>query len=224
MPDHYVGLLFDMDGTLVDSTELVESIWAEFARKHRLRLAEVMAFAHGRPTACTVHRFIGDPDLAAVESARLITHEESATAPVREIPGAGQLISALPDTLWAVVTSASATLARRRLLAAHLPLPTVLVSADDVSAAKPSPDGYSLAAQRLGVDINRCAVFEDSSAGIEAGLASGAHTIAIGTLARFDGSVPRHLDFRGFAVVADRAADGITLTSPSPVAGAPCAR
>src|SRR5690606_5760413 len=80
---------------------------------------------------------------------------------------------------WAVVTSAGRDLAERRLLAAGLPLPKVLVSAEDVAQGKPDPEGYMKAARLLGTAAEHCIVFEDAPVGLEAGRRAGSETVAI---------------------------------------------
>jgi sugar-phosphatase len=75
---------------------------------------------------------------------------------------------------WTVVTSANSDLAKARLKAAGIPIPAELVSAYDVKKGKPDPEPYLLGAQRLGLDISECVVFEDAQAGIQAGLEAGA--------------------------------------------------
>ncbi|MFG2556892.1 HAD-IA family hydrolase [Streptomyces sp. NPDC048581] len=214
------ALLFDMDGTLVDSTALVESTWAGFSARHGADLAEVLAFAHGRPTRETVAHFVPDPDLAAAETRRLVAHEESETTGITEIPGARALLAALPPGSWAVVTSAGRKLAEVRLAAAGLPVPDVLVSADDVVHGKPHPEGFLHAAAVLGVQPADTVVFEDSGAGVRAALASGARTVVIGGLDAFDEVAERYADFRGFQVATARSAPGeVVLTVPERLAG-----
>lgn len=218
MPElHAAALLFDMDGTLVDSTAVVEATWGAFAELHSLDLAEVLAFAHGRPTAATVRHFLSHPALIASETRRLVEHEESTTEGVREVPGAAEFIAALPRSAWAVVTSASRVLASNRMRAAGIPLPDVLISADDITRGKPDPQGYLLAADALRVNIGSTIVFEDSPAGIRAGLASNALTVAIGTLAAFDGHIERFENFHGFEVAGQPPAGGVILSMPAPM-------
>ena len=79
------------------------------------------------------------------------------------------------------MTSASRAIATARLRAADLPRPTVLVCAEDVAAGKPSPEGYLVAAARLGVVAASCIVVEDAATGIESAHAAGMHSIAVTT-------------------------------------------
>ncbi|WP_052869002.1 HAD-IA family hydrolase [Streptomyces niger] len=216
---HAAALLFDMDGTLVDSTALVESTWAGFCERHQLDLAEVLAFAHGRPTRETVRRFLPDPDEAAAETRRLVAHEESETTGITEVPGARALLTALPADAWAVVTSAGRRLAEVRMAAAGLPLPGILVSADDVTHGKPDPEGYLRAAAALGCSPEDAVVVEDSGAGVRAGLAGCGRTVVIGGLDAYDDVAPRWADFRGFRVAAPQSGRaGVILDVPEPVA------
>jgi sugar-phosphatase len=66
-----------------------------------------------------------------------------------------------------------------RLGAAGIPLPRILVAAEDIQVGKPDPSGYRLAATQLGVDATDCAIFEDVEAGIRAGEAAGGQVIVI---------------------------------------------
>jgi len=174
------ALLFDMDGTLVDSTEVVERHWAAWAASNAIDLAEVLRVSHGRPTIETL-RLVA-PHLATVEeAARLDAEEEGDSDGLRPVVGAHELLASLPSNRWAVVTSAGRSLATRRLQAAALRLPDVLVTPDDVHVGKPNPVGYIEAARRLGVAISRSIVIEDAPVGIQAGRASGAIVIGVTT-------------------------------------------
>lgn len=174
------AVLFDMDGTLVDSTQVVESLWAQFANRYGVELPILLAYSHGRQTRDTVVRFLPpghDPDKVTVEFQQ---KELTRTSGITEIRGARKLLGQLDGARTAVVTSAPRDLAERRLAAAGLPIPAVLVTGEDVASGKPDPAGYHVAARRLGVSPYRCLVFEDAEAGIRAGLASGAHTLVVG--------------------------------------------
>lgn len=177
------AILFDMDGTLVDSTKVVERTWHRFAERHQLDTATILDFAHGRPTSTTVSEFaVKGVDIVA-ETARIQEEEERDVAGVIEVPGSVKLLDCLPRDRWAVVTSAGTHLAQRRMGAAGLPLPKVLLSADDVGNGKPDPEGYLRAAERLGVDPSSTIVLEDAEAGLVAARASGATVVVVGDYA-----------------------------------------
>lgn len=201
--------LFDMDGTLVDSTAAVERTWADFSTRHGLDLEEVLAYAHGRPTASTTAHFLADARAAADEAGRLAALEEATVDGIVEVPGAAALVAALPEDRWAVVTSAGRRLAERRLDAAGVPRPAVLVTADDVTRPKPDPEGYLLAARLLGVAADACVALEDSDAGVRAAVASGARTVVVGTLASYDGTLQRVVDLSGPDVPGVLATTGV---------------
>lgn len=171
------ALLFDMDGTLVDSTAISERIWRAWSVEQGVDPEAVLAYSHGRRTLDTTRHFTERED-AAVRAAKAIEAQEiTADDGTIAIDGARALLDSLPRDRWAIVTSAGPALASRRLVAAGLPIPDVLVTAADVAHGKPDPEGYLLAARRLGVDATRCIVFEDTFAGHEAARRSGMRSI-----------------------------------------------
>ncbi|GAA2664937.1 HAD-IA family hydrolase [Streptomyces vastus] len=188
------GLLFDNDGVLVDSDAGVDQAWSRWARERGLPAEEVTAMVHGRRSADTVALLVDDPAERAAALAEIDRLEIEAAALTTALPGALDLLTALPQGSWAVVTSGVTALARARLAAAGLPVPPVLITADDVTHGKPAPDGYRAAAEKLGVDPAGAVVFEDSVAGARAGAAAGACVIGVG---------PRGLDTDASVVVAD---------------------
>lgn len=175
------ALLLDMDGTLVDSTAVVERTWHRFARRHGLDPAAILAGSHGRRTGETVALHAPPGVDVAAETARLEAEEVADVEGVVAVPGAAELLAALPPDRWAVVTSAGRQLTERRMAAAGLRLPPTLVSADDVECGKPSPEGYRTAARRLGVRPEETLVFEDAEAGMRAAAAAGAPWISVGS-------------------------------------------
>lgn len=173
--------LFDMDGTLVDSTATVEQVWTEVATRHGWDPVELLAVSHGVKADDTMRRYLPESEIADALAALQERELELVDGTV-EVPGAARYLDRLDaaGVPWAVVTSAPETLARARILAAGLRLPEVLVTADDVDHGKPAPDGYRLAASRLGADPASCVVFEDADAGIRAGRAAGATVVVVG--------------------------------------------
>lgn len=174
------AVLFDMDGTLVDSTAVVQTIWGQFADRFGLDVDELLQYSHGRQSLDTVRHFLPsgyDPlTVTREQEARELVMLDGIT----EVPGAARLLEALRGAPVAVVTSAPRELALARMHAAGLGLPSVLVAAEDVEHGKPAPDGYLRAARQLGSDAAECVAFEDAPAGIEAALASGAYTVVVG--------------------------------------------
>jgi sugar-phosphatase len=179
------AILFDMDGTLVNSNAVVERQWRRWAAAHHLDADQILAVAHGRRTIETMRQVAPHLNLAEEEAARFDEEEGRDTNGIVPVAGAGRVLGSLTRDKWAVVTSAGLHLAQNRLGFAGLPLPSVLVSADDVREGKPNPEGYLLAARRMDVRNDRCLVIEDTPAGIEAGMAAGMQVLSIGnTVAR----------------------------------------
>lgn len=174
------ALLLDLDGVLVDSAEAIRRNWTRWAARHGLDVAAVIRTAQGRRTLETV-RLVAPHLDAEAEATALAGDEAGETLGVREIPGARELVTSLPPGSWAVVTSALRWAAELRLRHVGLPVPAVLVAADEVEAGKPHPEGYLTAATRLGVPAAACVVVEDAPAGIEAAHAGGMPVIAVAT-------------------------------------------
>jgi sugar-phosphatase len=172
------GLLFDNDGVLVDSDTSVRSSWSRWAVDHDLDPTAVLAAVPGRRAADTVALFVAPDDVptSVEEVTRYELEDADATVAV---PGAVDLVGQLDDVPWAVVTSGVRPLASARLRAAGVRLPWVVVTAEDVRAGKPDPEGYLRAAELLGVDPAACLVVEDADAGITAGRAAGARVAAL---------------------------------------------
>lgn len=171
------ALLFDMDGTLVDSTAVSERVWRAWAAGAGVDPDAVLAYSHGRRTLDTTRRFAATDEQAIAAAAWIEAQEIAADDGTVAIAGAAALLARLPAHRWAVVTSAGPTLAARRLAAAGLPIPAVLVTAADVAQGKPDPEGYLLAARRLGFPPAACMVFEDTVAGHEAARRAGMRSI-----------------------------------------------
>ncbi|MEV0610204.1 HAD-IA family hydrolase [Polymorphospora rubra] len=172
------AVLFDLDGVLVDSGNAVEASWETWARRHGLDGGHVLGQCHGRRTVETVRAVA--PHLDAEREAILLEAEQATqTGGLRACTGAANLLAALGDLPWAVVTSGTRLLALARLAAAGLPRPAVLVAGDDVEQGKPSPEGYLKAATVIGVPAQECVVFEDARRGVQAAREAGARVIGI---------------------------------------------
>ena len=176
------GLLFDLDGVLVDSTPAVARVWAGWARAHGFDPDEVVKKAHGRPSIATIRELLPGADHAA-EDREVERLEIADIEGVIPLPGAMELLQALPTERWAIVTSCTRPLAGVRIAAAGLPKPKYLVTSTDVKHGKPDPEPYLKGAQLLDVPASECIVIEDAPAGIRAGKAAGARVLALRTTA-----------------------------------------
>lgn len=200
----YKAFLFDMDGTLLNSAASAERVWGDWARRHGLDVPAFLRTMHGRRSEDTI-RDSGVRGLDIAAEARAITAAEiDDTAGTVEIAGARTFLAALPASAWTIVTSASRALAQARLKAAGLPLPPLMITAEDISRGKPDPEGYLLAAERLGAAPGDCLVFEDAVPGVRAGAAAGADVIVIGGHA-----YPPHARARDYARLSVTIADGL---------------
>ena len=174
------AILFDMDGTIVDSSIPVRKAWKAWADSAGIDFDRVLAVMHGRRAIETMQMLA--PDLPQPDTAdRFLETEALDVEGIVEIPGARAFIAALPADRWGVVTSATQTMARDRIRAAGLPVPRVLVSADMVSHGKPHPECFLRAAEMLGVAPARCLAFEDAPAGIQAAQAAGRAVVGLET-------------------------------------------
>ena len=176
------AVLLDMDGTLVASDAAVERAWTTWAAEHGVDPAAVLAIAHGSPADVTVQRILPalTAEASATAAARQLDLQYDDLVDVTALPGVAGLVRTLAELRlpWAVVTSADVRLAKARLGAAGIE-PPLLVTVEDVAAGKPDPEGFVLAAERLGVPVGNCLVVEDSAPGLAAGRAAGAMTAAL---------------------------------------------
>ncbi|WP_426302166.1 HAD-IA family hydrolase [Arthrobacter sp. R-11] len=203
------AVLFDMDGTLVDSTAVVEQVWGEFAARYGLDYAEILRTSHGVQARDTVRRFAPAGSDVEALTAELGQMERTRTEGVVALAGAEAFLRALPADVVALVTSADRVLAEVRMRAAGLDMPATAVTAESVTRGKPDPEGYLAAAALLGAEPADVVVFEDAPAGIAAARAAGMRTVVVG-----DGGgqaaegLPRIADYSGISAVVSQDADG----------------
>jgi sugar-phosphatase len=195
------ALVFDMDGTILSSIAAAERVWTEWALRHGLDVARILSTIHGVRALETIGR-LALPGIDPVAEAAIITQKEMEDVEgIDAIAGAAALLNSLPLDRWAIATSAPRALATRRLSAAKLPIPPLMVAAEDVVSGKPSPDCYLLAAARLGVSAADCLVFEDAVAGICAAEAANASVVVI-TATHKHALITSHPSIRDFETIA----------------------
>lgn len=173
------GLLFDLDGTLIDSLPAVDRAWSKFALKHGFEPEFVLERIHGRRSIDSIREITPHVD-ASLEDRWMRDLEASDTEGVRALPGARELLESLPLERWCIVTSGTSDVAQARLAAVGLPLPRFAVFGEDVQRGKPAPDPFLLGAERLGFSPSECLGFEDTDAGLASVRAAGARTVAVG--------------------------------------------
>src|SRR5271169_2551450 len=174
------AILFDLDGVLVDSTPCVARVWSAWAQEHGLDAERVVHVAHGRPTIATVREVAPHLD-AQLETDRIEQLEINDTDGLRVLPGAKELLAKLPINRYTIVTSGTRQLATRRLQAAGLPVPSDMITADDITNGKPDPEPYLAGARVLDYAANSCLVFEDAPSGIRAAKSAGMIAIGVPT-------------------------------------------
>jgi sugar-phosphatase len=172
------AILFDLDGVLIDSTRSVDRQWRAWAREKGIDEEKVMAIAHGVRSIDVIRAVAPHLD-AAMEVEWLEGHEAADQSDVTVMPGAVELIRSIPEGRWCVVTSGTRHLATARLRFGGLPVPKVLVTADDVTNGKPHPEPYLKGAELLGFKPGECLAIEDAPAGIRSAHAAGMKVIGL---------------------------------------------
>jgi sugar-phosphatase len=201
----FAAFLFDADGTLLDSIEAANRVWRRWALSHGLEPESVLRVIHGRRVAESIRLLKPDVDIER-ESALITAGEIADVEGVVAIKGAREFVSTLPARQWAIVTSAPRALALKRLGAAGIPIPRVLVTAEDVTNGKPAPDCFRYAARLLDVAPERCLVWEDTAAGISSAEAAGAAAVVVSATheSHFETRHPVIENYEGLTVTPDQ--------------------
>jgi len=177
MTFEFDALLFDLDGTLVNSLAAVDRAWTALCDRHRLDASFVVPQIHGRRSIDSIRLILPHVD-AEAEDQWLQDREATDTEGVFALEGAAEFLYSL-ECPWAIVTSGTSNVANPRIRAGGLPMPRVAVYGEDVKNGKPSPGPYLLGAQRLGIAPERCLFFEDTLAGIRSAHAANMKSIGI---------------------------------------------
>ncbi|BCG92246.1 HAD-IA family hydrolase [Mesorhizobium sp. 131-2-1] len=175
----FAAFLFDMDGTVINSIAAAERVWTDWAQRQGLDVATFLPTIHGKRAIETIGELMLPGVDPVLEADALLKAEADDLEGIVPIAGAVAFLKSLPPERWAIATSAPRELALLRMKAAGIPVPAVIVAAEDVTRGKPAPDCFQLAARRLGFEAHDCLIFEDAPAGIAAAEAAGASLMVI---------------------------------------------
>ncbi|KAE8379597.1 HAD-like domain-containing protein [Aspergillus bertholletiae] len=184
----FAGVLFDFDGTIIDSTEAIVENWRRIGEELGIDHEVILQTSHGRRSIDILKELA--PSRANWE---YISDMEGKIPllcknPAIEIPGARALLETLNSlhTPWAIVTSGTKALLGGWLKVLHLPQPPEVTVAEDVKMGKPDPEGYYKARTRMlqhsgEDDVKDILVVEDAPAGVKAGKLAGCYVLAVTT-------------------------------------------
>lgn len=174
------GILFDLDGTLIDSWTCIEYAWKTWCEQNNLQYNDLVHKFNGSRAIDIISTL--KPELNAEEERNKIDAFEIAHPEhLSLIPGAAAILKKIPKNKWGIVTSGSITIVRHKLKHTCIEAPDVLITSESINQGKPHPEGYLKGAYQLGIEPAECLVFEDSPQGIEAALQAGMQVIALKT-------------------------------------------
>lgn len=175
------GALFDLDGVLIDSESLYTIFWDDMERRFPTGDPDYAYNIKGKTLVSILTNYPEEQRCEVVKA--LHDYEQSMVYPV--MPGVYELLGKLraAGAAMAIVTSSDKVkmgyLYRQQPRFAELF--DLIIDASMVTRSKPDPQGYLMAAEKLGLDPKDCLVFEDSMQGLQAGRASGARVIGMAT-------------------------------------------
>ena len=178
-----IAALFDLDGVLIDSESIYTVFWNRMNELFPTGIDNFPYVIKGTTLPQILDRYFPDPKVQA--ELRVYLKKQEAEMVYRIFPGVERFLRALKEKgiPTAIVTSSND--AKMKVLFDSLPgfrdYFDVVVTDTDVTRSKPDPQGYMLAAERLGVPSEHCVVFEDSRAGLEAGRRAGGKVVAVAT-------------------------------------------
>lgn len=206
------AMIFDMDGTLVDSMPFHEKAWDVMLPELGVRIDRFDFFTWSAGLTNReifprlLQREVSAAELNDLAGRKEAIYRECYRPHVALMPGAFELIHAAEKRGVCIAMGTAAPPENIELVVdglsirKHFP---VIVGGNDVANGKPDPEVFVKAAQRMGIEPSQCLVFEDTPAGIEAAFRAGMHCVAITTTltAQQVGALPNTSHLR--AVVAD---------------------
>ena len=191
LPQPIKVLIFDMDGTMIDSMPHHKSTWQDFAKKHALDMdmSELMRRTTGRTGPECVRLLLDQPDMDDTLAAELVREKEQLYRDVfgpvfTEVAGFSTFYAATRMRGLKVGVGTAGDIDNVEFALGHLkmtPPPDAVARGDEGLPGKPTPAIFLAAAQRLGIAPDQCIVFEDAPLGIEAARRAGMRAVGICT-------------------------------------------
>ena len=179
----FSAVLFDLDGVIVDTEGQYSLFWKQIGEEYMPGMPDFALAIKGRTLTQIYDTYFPDTADRATITERLNAFERQMDFPY--IAGAREFLEALQAQGVPTAIATSSNCDKMACLYARHPeiknLVTAVLTAEDARRSKPAPDCYLAAAERLGADISKCIVFEDSPNGLAAGRASGAFVIGVST-------------------------------------------
>lgn len=177
------AILFDLDGTLVNSLPAVERCWLKFSQRHKLNHSYVLDTIHGRKAIDNIRYFFPNKSEEFIKKEFLWLErlESDDLMGINEISGASDFLRQLSllNIPWGIVTSGTRPVAMSRFNLLKVPIPQVFITGEMVMNTKPAPDGYLQGVKSFGLQTEQCIVFEDSVAGIESAFNANCQVIGV---------------------------------------------
>lgn len=180
------GVIFDMDGVLVDSYAAHLKSWRALAREVGVEITELQfAATFGRTSRAIIRELFGVEDAETIsqyDDRKEALYRELIRSRVPEMPGARALVASLHEAGFRIAVGSSGPPENVDLVCGELGIDSMLaarVTGADVSRGKPDPEVFLLAAERMGLPPGRCLVVEDAPAGVEAAYRGGMAVIAL---------------------------------------------
>lgn len=195
MQNSRYAVLWDLDGTIVDSAEPHKLSWIETFAKHGVSFTEKdFEWAFGRRNEEIIRKYLGKEispqEFNIIDEEKERTFRSFIKDKIKAFHGAVELIKSLSAAGFQIAIVSSTPIENIKLIIKSLGIEDcfkLTVSAGDVTEGKPSPQGFLLAAAKLGVQPQNCVVMEDAAAGVRAAKRGGMYCIAITNTCGRDG-------------------------------------
>lgn len=177
------GALFDLDGVLVDTEGIYTEFWSDMDRRFPTGVAGFAQVIKGSTLMNILDTYFPDKSVQDRIVDMLKQHERDMR--YRLFDGVAELLAALRQRGFRMAIVTSSNRAKMKHLFAQLPelekAMDIVITDEDISRSKPDPEGYLLAAERLGIPAEECYIFEDSLNGLRAARAAGGVVVGVAT-------------------------------------------